>query len=248
MNSPEIRKINASFPPVRNYDGFGLPPSALVEKQRHGRLFPNNIRGLLVGASGAGKTNYLIHMLLQENGIRFQTIILISSSHEQEKYCMLRHVLTSVPEINFAEIRNIEEFREYVEVKCGGALKPNTLLIFDDLSVGYDNEFLPIMQKYFTTGRHGHIDVFLLYQSYAFIPKSAIRDQLNLIFIFRQDGRNLQLIFRDHCYHELPYSKFLTLCQDAWNHKDFGCLIIDKSRPLRDGKFRRSLNEVYKNI
>lgn len=48
-----------------------LPP-------KHGPLFPNSIRALIVGPSGCGKTNFIFTLLVHENGIKFENVYIYS--------------------------------------------------------------------------------------------------------------------------------------------------------------------------
>ncbi len=41
---------------------------------RHGELFPNTIRSLVLGSSGCGKTNLIYFLLVDENGLRFENV------------------------------------------------------------------------------------------------------------------------------------------------------------------------------
>ena len=54
--------------------------SLLYESSRilHGPLFPDSIRGLIVGKSGCGKTNLVITLLHHKNGLKFENVYLIS--------------------------------------------------------------------------------------------------------------------------------------------------------------------------
>lgn len=248
MEKRRLKKIGVEFAPTRNYDN-GYAGEGETQN-RHGPLLPNDLRILMVGATGAGKSNFLLHLLIEPNGIRFKNLILISTSHDQLKYKFLENILSHVPEIGFEKISTRDEFQQYCNRQDGeGEVPDNSLVIFDDMPVQQSSEFHDIMRKYFTTGRHRHVDTVLLFQSYAAVPKNAIREQVNMLFIFRQDGRNLQLIYRDHLYHEIPFDKFVALCNHAWDSMGkFGCLIMDKTRDLNNGRFRRSMNEYYTHI
>jgi len=52
----------------------------------HGSLFPSCLRCIIVGASGSGKTNLMLHLLQHKNGLRYQNVYLISKSLFQPKY------------------------------------------------------------------------------------------------------------------------------------------------------------------
>lgn len=44
--------------------------------KRHSELFPNNVRCIIAGASGYGKTNVLISLIESEHGLKFENLYL----------------------------------------------------------------------------------------------------------------------------------------------------------------------------
>ena len=64
-------------------------------------------------------------------------------------------------------------------------------MVFDDVML--EKNQTPI-EKYFSQGRHGGADSLYLCQSYFRIPKQAIRDNANLLILFKQDAKNLRAI------------------------------------------------------
>lgn len=231
-------KTSVEFPPIPNYDNFGNNREKIVA--RHGQLLPSHVRAIFVGPTCSGKTNAAIHLLLAENGIRFSNLVVISPTLDQKKYEILEKILSDVNEICYVKLNSKEEFDNYLS--GDGKLLPNTVLLIDDM-VGAD--FKGVVKQYFSVGRHKQIDVILIVQSYMAVPKTLTREQANLIFIFRIDGRNLEHIWKEHCFHELNFTKFARLCNHAWNYMPNNCLIIDKTRGINNGKFRRSLSEFY---
>lgn len=63
-------------------------------------------------------------------------------------------------------------------------------MIFDDVACEKQNN----IRNYFTMGRHNNIYTFYLCQTYSYVQKQLIRDNANLIILFKQDERNLR-----HC-------------------------------------------------
>ena len=53
---------------VQNFD------SDVKIKKKHGALFPNSIRGIIVGPSNCGKTNVMLSILLDPYGFKFENI------------------------------------------------------------------------------------------------------------------------------------------------------------------------------
>ena len=90
---------------------------------------------------------------------------------------------------------------------------------------------LPVKNKitsriFFCMGRLKNLDGFYLCQSYAHIPKHLIRDNVNLLIVFRQDDMNLNYVYNDHVNTDVPYTQFRDLCSSFWNKHGF--LVIDK--------------------
>lgn len=63
------------------------------EKRRHGRLLPNTIRGILAGSSGCGKTNAMLSLIENKNGLAFENIYIYSKSLHQPKYIYLKKLI-----------------------------------------------------------------------------------------------------------------------------------------------------------
>jgi len=91
-------------------------------------------------------------------------------------------------------------------------------------------------------GRHVDVDSFYLCQTYAKIPKHLIRDNANLLILFKQDGINLKHVYNDHVNTDMSYEDFCELCRNCWRQK-YGFLVIDKDSALTDGRYRKGFND-----
>ena len=96
---------------------------------------------------------------------------------------------------------------------------------------------------FFTQGRHKEIDCFYLAQTYSKIPKQLLRDNTNLICLFRQDHTNLKHVYDDYVGGDLNYNQFSKFCSSCWNSDDFGFVTIDMTRKPNNGKFRNKIND-----
>lgn len=65
-------------------------------KKRHGSLLPNSIRCIIAGPSNCGKTNLIISLITNENGLHFENIYLYSKSLFQPKYEFLKEVFKNL--------------------------------------------------------------------------------------------------------------------------------------------------------
>ena len=84
-------------------------------------------------------------------------------------------------------------------------------------------------------GRHRNVDCFYLCQSYAHVPKHLVRDNINLLAVFRMDEVNLKHIYDDHVNTDMPHIRFKELCGKCWGADNYGFLVIDKKRSLNNG-------------
>jgi len=85
--------------------------------------------------------------------------------------------------------------------------RPNSIFIDD---VACDKQ--DAVREYFSMDRHSNVDCFYLCQTYAKIPKHLIRDNANLLILFKQDCTNLK---HDHVNTDMSYDEFYLLCRDC---------------------------------
>lgn len=194
---------------------------------RHGKLLPNSLRCIICGPSNCGKTNLIIGLLIHENGLRFQNVYVYSKTLPQPKYIFLEKVLQRVPDISF------QKYHENEEVLSVQSAKPNSVIIFDDVACENQNN----MRDYFAMGRHKHIDCFYLNQTYSKIPKQLVRDNANLIVLFKQDEINLRHVYEEHVNTDMTWTEFREMCSKIWS-KPFSYVVINKDCPKNEGCYR----------
>lgn len=200
---------------------------------RHGPLFPNSIRAVFCGPSGCGKTNALLSLIIHPNGLKFDNIYVYSKSLNQPKYTFLEELLKPIDGIGYFA------FSEREQVISPDNAKPNSIMIFDDIAC----EKQDCLKAFFCMGRHKLVDSFYLCQSYAQAPKHLVRDNVNLLIIFRQDEMNLKHIYSDHVNTDMPFDKFKQLCLHCWNSKNgHGFVVIDKTCEMGKGRYRKGFD------
>lgn len=215
--------------PVTNHDDI----TQTTTFNKHGILFGGSSkRALLVGPSGCGKTNAMLSLLEHPNGLRFQNIYLYSKSLYQPKYQYLHSLLQPIKEMGYYEFNDGESIIPPEEIK------PNSVIIFDDVASCDQN----IIKSYFCFSRHKDTDCFYLCQTYSAIPKQLIRDNTNLIIIFKQDMTNLKHIYNDHCSVDISFEDFKNLCSSCWE-KAHGFVVIDKDCPVNKGRYRQGFDK-----
>lgn len=198
---------------------------------RHGKFLPNTIRALVCGPSNCGKTNLIIGLLLHQEGLQFQNIYLYSKTLHQPKYIFLEKVLQRVPSVSF------EKYRGSDEVINPSNAKPNSIIIFDDVACENQNN----IRDYFAMGRHNHIDCFYLNQTYSKIPKQLVRDNANLIILFKQDDANLRHAYEEHVCSDMTWSTFRGMCAKIWN-EPYNYVVIDKDSKKNEGCYRNKFD------
>lgn len=221
-------KTQSTDLPVVNFDQFAQKENIV---KRHGNLLPNTIRAVFCGPSNCGKTNALLTLITHPNGLRFENIYIYSKSLKQPKYKLLEKVLESVDGVEYFP------FNENEQVVPPNEAQPNSIFIFDDVACEKQDN----IRAYFSMGRHEHVDSFYLCQTYARIPKHLVRDNANLLVLFKQDDMNLKHIYNDHVNTDMPYTEFKNLCSACWIDK-YGFIMIDKDSELDQGRYRKGFD------
>lgn len=213
--------------PIKNHD----LNDTLKHYQKHGNLLGGCKRGLIVGGSGSGKTNVIISLLEHPNGLRFENVYLYSKSLYQPKYEYLRKLLKPINGLGYYEYANS------ADIMSPNAARANSVIIFDDVVCDSQS----IIRDYYCFGRHKNNDCFYLCQTYSSIPKQLIRDNANLIVIFKQDVTNLKHIYDDHVNVDMSFERFKKLCSHCWEDR-YGFLVVDKDREINSGRYRRGFD------
>lgn len=215
---------------VTNFDVVAGAGSTM---RRHSSLLPDTVRSIVCGPSNSGKTNVLFNLLFNPNGLKFANVYVFSKSLQQPKYKFLENVLGNTKEIGYYT------FSDNDSVINPSEAEPNSIMVFDDIACEkHDN-----IRNYFTMGRHNNIDSFYLGQTYSRIPKQLIRDNANLLVLFKQDDLNLRHIYNDHVNTDMVFSSFKTICASAWKDKH-GFVVIDKDSEPEDGRYRIGFDQI----
>lgn len=198
---------------------------------RHGKLMPSTIRCLICGPSNSGKTNLIIGLLLHKNGLKFENVYVYSKTLFQPKYIFLEKVLRRVPGVNFLK------YNENEQVLNPNRAKPNSVIIFDDIACEKQNN----VRDYFSMGRHCKIDCFYLNQTYSKIPKQLIRDNANLLILFKQDEPNLRHVYNEHVNTDMSWLQFKEMCSQIWC-TPYNYLVINKDCEKNNGCYRKNFD------
>ena len=203
----------------------------------HNDIFPSHFQCLIIGKSNSGKTNLLIELLLNKNGLKYENVYLVTKSLHQTKYINLRKVFDLIPEIGFHCYPSVDDLPNPDECK------PYSIVIFDDVSA--TNEPNEKLRSYFTTCRHAKSSVFLLTQSIGRVPRHLIRENANFLICFKLDPLSQQLIYRDYLQGEITYTQFCRVCSLIFE-KPFNFLCLDLTRDINKGKLRSSFHQFIR--
>lgn len=220
--------------PIKNIDNYVQNKKQHFHK--HGMLLPNSIRCIICGPSNCGKTNVIISLIENSNGLRFENVYIYSHSLYQPKYVYLKQLLSHIKGIGYYSFPRNEVVLPPEKVK------PNSVFIFDDVQCDKQNN----IQSYFCMGRHKDVDCFYLSQSYTHIPKHLIRENANLIVLFKQDEMNLKHIFNDHgISSDMTFTQFKEMCTQCWDKK-YNFVVIDKESELNKGRYRKGFDHYIR--
>lgn len=232
MNAKSMNfKENPIKLPVMNFDKLA---QRNIENRgkRHGELLPNSVRGIICGPSNCGKTNALLALITHPHGLRFENIYVYSKSLNQPKYQFLRQLVKPVRGVGYFP------FNDHEEVIPPEKARPNSIMIFDDVACEKQDN----IRAFFCMGRHRDVDCFYLCQTYARIPKHLVRDNANLLVLFRQDEMNLRHIYNDHVNTDMTYTQFKDLCFACWKNDKYGFVVIDKESELNERRYRKGFD------
>jgi hypothetical protein len=195
-------------------------------KSRHGCILPNTIRAIICGPSNCGKTNCMLSLLIDGNGLRFENVYVYSKSLQQDKYEFLGQALKRAGVGYFA-------YSDNDDVLDPSEARPYSVFIFDDVACEKQDK----IRNYFCMGRHNAIDSFYLSQTYSKIPKQLVRDNANVLILFKQDDLNLKHVYDDHVNTDMSLNMFKRICSDCWEDK-YGFLVIVKDDDITKGRYR----------
>ena len=142
-----------------------------------------NHRHVIIGPSNVGKTYYMLKVLEKIGNKRPINIITRSPN-------------------------------QYPDYKTSNEIKPinkykGSVVIFDDM-LGAKNSSQ--IDEFFTRGRHEDIDVYYISQSYFGLPRQSIRNNSDVLILFKQTLRDVQSMYYDIGAYDMKYDEFKEMC------------------------------------
>lgn len=194
---------------------------------KHSPLLPKNIRAVVVGTSGSGKSFRVFNMLLQPGFLDYDTLHLFSPSLFQDEYRLLlsgfQNKLTKTdlilclqnqeklgitdPEILTEQYADaIEEKDKWIDVQVeayksvGEVPQPEKLKKKRKHLLVFDDCMSgpqQALENFYTRGRHMNCNCIYLTQNWFELPRRTIRSNANLLLLFPLGQRDLKLIYND---------------------------------------------------
>ena len=166
-----------------------------------------NNRTLIIGFSNCGKTYLMNHILFQK----------------QEPIFIITKSLNQYPKIKAQTSDEIQPLENY----------ENSTVVFDDMLLSKQESNIDL---FFTRGRHNNIDIYYISQSYFHLPKNTIRNNSNIIILFKQTLRDIILLFQDIAGLDMNLEEWKQLCRKAWEN-DYDYLQIDRFSKIGEGRY-----------
>ena len=167
-----------------------------------------NHRHVVIGPSNVGKTYYMLKVL-EKIGNKRPIHIINRSPNQYPNY------KTST------EIKAINKYKGCV-------------VIFDDM-LGAKNSSQ--IDEFFRRGRHEDLDVYYISQNYFGLPRQSIRNNSDILILFKQTLRDVQSVYYDIGAYDMKYDEFKEMCHKAWDER-FNYLCIDMTKNKNEGKYR----------
>ena len=244
----------------------------LVNKQ-HSPLLPKDIRAIIVGKSGAGKSVLLAYLLLEDSMLDYDNLSICGPSLHQPLYRIMNKGFSM--NLSKAQVRSLFENQDRIKRdhgtvdnlldaysgRCKGGIDAQFV---DDVNVipdpsEFDDRKKNVLvvddvllgpqnkiEDMYTRGRHNCIDTFYVAQNYFKIPRGTVRENANMIFMFSQDMKNLNHIYNDHCSGDgISCEQFRDFCSRVWRSGKYRYVVIDLSRDASSGKYRSGLDDIW---
>ena len=178
------------------------------DSRKNDPLLPRNLRGLVIGKCGYGKTTVIFNLLLQPGWVNYNHLYVFGKCLHQQEYKVFRKGLDaglSKQQISnffssqealwnispltaiekFSGVRNgkirVDFYDDCQDIPDPSALDPTqkNLLLLDDCFLGKQNK----AEANYTRGRHNNCDTIYIAQNYFRLPRHTIRENSNFIIL-----------------------------------------------------------------
>ena len=174
-----------------NIQNFG---EQRVKKPLHHAMLPDDIRMLIVGQSGCGKTNLVVNLAMKY--IKWSHLYIIINTPSQRIYDVLR----MQKDVTFLSPGDISQdlFEE---------MPPLTLVIFDDFMLEKDQTFPSLI---FSQGRPRKVNAIYISQKFT-ETNLVIRQNANILVMFNIDKKSREGVHSMYASADMDVSDFKKL-------------------------------------
>ena len=174
-----------------NIQNFG---EQRVKKPLHHAMLPDDIRMLIVGQSGCGKTNLVVNLAMKY--IKWSHLYIITNTPSQRIYDVLR----MQKDVTFLSPGDISQdlFEE---------MPPLTLVIFDDFMLEKDQTFPSLI---FSQGRPRKVNAIYISQKFT-ETNLVIRQNANILVMFNIDKKSREGVHSMYASADMDVSDFKKL-------------------------------------
>ena len=226
-----------------------LPQSAYMEAEIINK-FPSLT--LIVGKSGSGKSNVLVHILTKQEflGNFFDDIYLFSPTAKSDD--LVEHLNLDeehiIDKLNLDAIEKLNTIikKQDDKIKSQGiksvAKTSKVLIVCDDCISEKVFMKSDILTRLATAGRHSLISTIILSQSYTKVPR-IIRLQSQGLILFPSSNDELELLNQDLCPPNTTKKAFMSLIKYA-THEPYSFLYVNHHVKNQDEKFRKNFDKI----
>ena len=182
------------------------PNNQKIDKINNVSTYENRAN-VIIGPRNVGKTFYMLKIL--------------------EKIDNQRpiHIITRSP-------------NQYPNYKTSTDIKPinkykGSVVIFDDMLWAKNSSQI---DEFFTRRRHEDLDVYYISQSYFALPRQSIRNNSDILILFKQTLRDVRSMYYDIGAYDMNYDEFKEMCHKAWDEK-YNYLCIDMTKNKNEGRY-----------
>ena len=204
-------------------------------------------RILIIGGSGTGKTNALLNLINNQQGI--DKIYLYAKDPYEDKYQYLINKRESVRLKHFNDPKTFIEYSNdmhdvYKNIDNYNLNKENKILIvFDDMIADMINnkKLNSIVTKLFIRCKKLNISLVFISQSYFKVPKDVRNNNTHFFIMKIPNKRKLMQITINHS-SDINTKDFIEIYRKCTN-KPYSFLVIDTTLPSNNLlRFRKNLN------
>ena len=204
-------------------------------------------RMLIIGQSGSGKTNTLLHLI--NNLQRIDKIYLYAKDIHEPKYEYL------IDKREQAGIKNLNDPQAFIEYSddmndvldhinnYNKNRDKKVLIVFDDMiaDIEYNKNFKRIIKELFYTARKINVSIVFIMQSYFKALKDARLNSTHYILMKIGNKKELKRIAEEKSGH-LDYKDFLKM-YNYCTKEPYSFMTID-ARPTATIPFKRNFNDL----